>query len=70
MDLTTLLLALLPAQDVPLVHDIMVGGIALIALASLIVGRTQTPDPNTKVGKAYAILEKVALVTDKTKQKG
>ena len=41
---------------------------AVVIVASLITASTKTPDPNTKLGKAYKVIEVLALVFGKAKK--
>ncbi len=43
---------------------------SIVVLCSVIVAGTNTPNPNTKIGKIYKIIEFLALVFGKTKDKG
>lgn len=43
---------------------------SIVILSSLIVAGTKTPDPNTKIGKLYKIIELLALIFGKSKNKG
>jgi hypothetical protein len=40
-----------------------------VAIASFITMKTETPPPETFLGKAYRIIEMVAMVVGKAKQK-
>lgn len=42
----------------------------VISAASLIAAGTETPDPNSKLGKAYKIVDAIALNVGKAKNKG
>lgn len=40
----------------------------VVSVASIITASTETPDPNTILGKMYKILELLALVVGKAKK--
>lgn len=41
---------------------------AAVTIASFITMKTETPDPDTFLGKAYRIIEIIAMVVGKAKQ--
>lgn len=43
---------------------------SIVILCSIVVAGTKTPDPNTIWGKLYRVVEFLALVVGKTKDKG
>lgn len=43
---------------------------AVVIAASAITATTTTPDPDTKLGKLYKVIELIAFVTEKVKQHG
>ena len=51
-------------------EDILAILTSIIALASAITAVTGTPDPKTRLGKVYKILEFLALVIYRAKEKG
>lgn len=70
MDLTTVIAAVVPPQYAGPI-SIALGGLgAVMSLASLFIAKTDTPDPTTKWGKVYAVIEKLAGVFGKAKQTG
>lgn len=51
--------------------DVVLGVLlAILSLASLIVSGTRTPDPSSKLGKAYRVLEWLALTFGRAKETG
>jgi hypothetical protein len=70
MDFNALVMALIPPQYVPLVHTVILGVMAAMVIAARICAHTNTPDPTSKLGKVYRVLEWVGQITEKTKQKG
>ena len=42
----------------------------IITLASLITAGTKTPDPDTKLGKAYKVVEWLSLTIGRAKENG
>ena len=45
-------------------------GTGAVTAASIFTAFTDTPDPSTRWGKVYRVIEAVALVTERAKQKG
>lgn len=43
---------------------------SLVAIASIITGSSATPDPATRFGRLYRLIETLALVNDNTKDRG
>ncbi|MBK3774754.1 hypothetical protein GAY31_11365 [Azospirillum brasilense] len=42
---------------------------SIVVVASLVTAHTATPDPNSKLGMIYRVIEALALVYGKTKDK-
>lgn len=49
------------------VHGIAILG-SVVIIASLITAGTKTPDPSTKLGKVYRVIELLALVVGRAKK--
>ena len=49
------------------VHGIAILG-SIVLIASLITAGTKTPDPATKLGKVYKVIEVLALVVGRAKE--
>ena len=43
---------------------------SIVVIASLIVAGTKTPDPDSKLGKIYKLIEFLAIVVGKAKDEG
>jgi len=43
---------------------------SLVAIASIITGSSATPDPATRFGRLYRLIETLAIVNDNTKDRG
>ncbi|WP_205249339.1 hypothetical protein [Escherichia coli] len=51
--------------------EVILGALgSIIAVASIFTAHTATPDPSTKLGKAYKVVELLALNYGKAKQIG
>ena len=59
--------ALVPYLDYG-VHGIAILG-SIVLIASLITAGTKTPDPATKLGKVYKVIEVLALVVGRAKDR-
>lgn len=57
-----------PPQYVGIAEQLVTIAGAVVIVASLITAGTKTPDPNTKWGKAYKVIEVLALVFGKAKK--
>lgn len=57
-----------PPQYVGIGQQVVTIAGAVVIIASLITAGTKTPDPATKWGKAYKVIEALALVFGKTKK--
>lgn len=57
-----------PPQYVGIAEQFVTIAGAVVIVASLITAGTKTPDPNTKWGKAYKVIEVLALVFGKAKK--
>lgn len=58
----------IPPQYVGIAEQLVTIAGAVVIVASLITAGTKTPDPNTKWGKAYKVIEVLALVFGKAKK--
>jgi hypothetical protein len=59
---------LLPAADAINLTNVVAAAGAVCIAASAITALTPTPDPSTKLGKLYKIIELLALVVGKAKR--
>ena len=57
-----------PPQYIGIAEQLITIAGAVVIVASLITAGTKTPDPNTKWGKAYKVIEVLALVFGKAKK--
>lgn len=58
----------IPPQYAGIAEQLVTIAGAVVIVASLITAGTKTPDPNTKWGKAYKVIEVLALVFGKAKK--
>ncbi len=57
-----------PPQYVGIGQQVITIAGAIVIIASLVTAGTKTPDPATKWGKAYRVIEALALVFGRTKK--
>ena len=50
--------------------EIIEAVLGIVVVASVIVGGTKTPDPDSWLGKAYKLLERASLTFGKAKETG